>query len=115
MTSLSFGFCLSLAHELYPGWKIILTNADIYFNETLNLLKDYDLTNKLLAITRWQVKPDGTVTPYVGKDKTPTMCSQDTWIFSTPIHISEHYNIAIGSVHGDNLLAYYARHPDCSV
>jgi hypothetical protein len=105
----TFGFCFSLANELYPYQNIILSNADIFFNETLSLLKDYDLTGKLLAITRWQVNSDGTLTPYMRKNNIPALNSQDTWIFNTPFHVSEKYNIEIGTVHCDNLLAYYAR------
>jgi len=105
----TYSFCFSLANELYPDQKIILSNADIYFNDTLTLLEDYDLTNKLLAITRWQVNPDGTLMPYMRKHNIPSLNSQDTWIFNTPFHVSENYNIEIGTVHCDNLLAYYAR------
>ena len=57
----SFGYFFNLINNYYPDSKVILSNADIYFNETLRLLENYPLANKFLALTRWDVKEDGSI------------------------------------------------------
>lgn len=101
----SYGFVFDLVNRLYSGKKIILSNADIYFNETLNLLDDYDLTNKFLALTRWNVNADGSLTPYF---TTKTMYSQDTWIFKAPLKRLDDESMLLGTCGCDNRLAYQA-------
>ena len=81
----TYGYCFELANKLYPHCRIILSNADIYFNETLKLLDDYDLTNKFLALTRWNVLNDGSIKLYFAPDGKKSEFSQDTWIFKTPL------------------------------
>lgn len=65
----TFGDCIRLANELFPDQYVLLTNADIWFNDTLFKLKPHHLEKKLIALTRqhW-----------------PWNYSQDTWIFKTP-------------------------------
>src|SRR5205814_1982921 len=57
----------------------IVANADIFFDESLARLEGYDLTGKLLCVSRWDVQPDGSVKFFAQSD------SQDAWIFRTPI------------------------------
>src|SRR6478735_8373530 len=33
----------------------IITNSDIFFDESINLLNDQDLTKKFIALTRWDI------------------------------------------------------------
>ena len=37
----------------------MLSNGDIFFNETLQALDNYDLTGKMLALTRWSLTAAG--------------------------------------------------------
>jgi hypothetical protein len=104
----SFKYCFDLANKNYPNSKIILINADIYFNETLNLLMNYDLTNKFLPLTRWNVKNDGKLelfdigTPWNG-------LSHDCWIFQTPIRtIMETDIFKLGTWNVESIVSYYA-------
>ncbi len=105
----SYGFCFDLANKIFPDSKVILSNADIYFNETLNLLSDYDLTNKFLAITRWAILEDGRIEPYVDKQGKPNIFSQDTWIFKTPLKKFKNDAIEIGVPACDGRIAFQAR------
>jgi len=41
--------------------NVILSNTDIYFDESLELLNNYDLNNKVLCLLRHDVLKDGTV------------------------------------------------------
>lgn len=101
----TYGSMFDLINTYYAGKKIILSNADIYCNETLALLDNYDLTNTFLALSRWQVKPDGSLTPYF---TTPIMYSQDTWIFKAPIKKFTNDAIEIGTCGCDSKIAYQA-------
>lgn len=132
----SYARCFDLANTLYYGRKIILTNADIYFNNTLYALQDYDLTNKFLALTRWNVQEDGNLVPYrVPSHKgyvyiqkwsnrrkkyvtrrrrrwvgpTDITGSQDTWIFQSPIKKLESSAIKVGTIACDNRIAFIAQ------
>ena len=106
----SYGFCFDLANTLYPDRGIILSNADIYFDETLHTLEGYDLTNKFLALTRWEKDKNLTLNPYQKSKKGVVYhknCSQDSWIFTTPIKMFPRYcSISLGTPGCDNSLAY---------
>lgn len=86
--------------------KIILSNADIYFNDTLNLISNYSLENKFIALTRWEVQTDGSLEYYKGNQ--PGF-SQDTWIFESPIINFDLETIKMGTVACDNRLSYLAK------
>ena len=107
----TYGMCFALANDLYQNSNIILANADIFFNETLSLLDNYDLTNKFLALTRWNLHKDGSIQPYyiihhgVRREQ---HCSQDAWIFQTPFPKLLKDNIAIGVQACDMRIAYWA-------
>lgn len=101
----TYGYIFDLINKLYAGKKVIVSNADIYFNETLALLDNYDLTNTFLALSRWQVNADGSLTPYF---TTPIMYSQDTWIFKAPIQKFANDAIELGTCGCDSRIAYQA-------
>lgn len=101
----TYGSMFDLINKLYAGKKVIVSNADIYFNETLALLDNYDLTNTFLALSRWQVNADGSLTPYF---TTPIMYSQDTWIFKAPIQKFANDAIELGTCGCDSRIAYQA-------
>lgn len=104
----SYGFCFNVANRLYPNRKIILSNADIYFNETLTLLTGYNLTNKFLAITRWDITKDGRLEQNFWHGE-PVTCSQDVWIFNAPIKRFTKDHFQIGTQHCDGQIAYQAQ------
>jgi len=85
--------------------NVILSNTDIYFDETLELLDDYDLTNKVLCLLRHDVKKDGTVDIFRHFNE-PRWDSQDTWIFKSPLKIDIHeLNFSFGTLGCDNMFA----------
>ena len=98
----TYGDFFKIANEKYPSSKIIVANADIFFNETFEVLKNYDLTNKFFALSRWNVLNDGSLKMRKDKD------SQDAWIFSTPLRTFKNDNIMLGVVGCDPEIAYYA-------
>lgn len=105
----SFAYCFRKANNLYPESKVILSNADIYFNDTLKVLEDYNLHGKFLAITRKNVEFDGKLTEFPGAYRGKAEPSQDVWVFKTPMVIFPREDILIGLVHCEGEIAYAAR------
>lgn len=110
----TFNYCFTLANEQYANSKVIISNADIYFNNTLYLLSDYNLNNKFIALTRWNVTPTGSLKIFKQFDKNGnfradwTYYSQDAWIFQTPIQKFNYDAIALGTLYCDGMIAYQA-------
>ncbi len=104
----SFGFCFDLVNEFYPDSRIILSNADIYFDHSLHKLHSLDLTNVFLAITRWNVDRHGKIHQFRDK-KGPKTSSMDTWIFKTPMKRFKRDTIQLGTLHCDPIIAFRAK------
>lgn len=107
----TFGYCFNLINSLYAKSKIIISNADIYFNNTLCKLDNYDLTNKFLALTRWDVQKDGSIIlkhRTIGNQSVPASHAQDSWIFQAPIRKFNQDNFELGTNGCDNYIAFQA-------
>ncbi len=110
----TYEFCFNVVNQQYPHANIILSNADIYFNETLNLLQNYNLANKFLALTRWDVKSDGSLELFKQFTKegtfndTASYLSMDVWIFKAPIKQFKNAQFQMGTWACDGYIAYQA-------
>ena len=86
----------------------ILANSDIYLDNTIQNLREYNLNNKFLALTRIEKgdNKDNFVYMY------PSNNSQDTWIWKNKINVTyknEDYindGIILGKGGCDNMIAY---------
>ena len=67
------------ANGRLPGRRVIIANADIYFDQTLARLDGHDLAGQLLCLSRWDVQPDGSARFFEHP------ASQDAWVFQTPL------------------------------
>lgn len=105
----TYGMCFDLANRNYPNNRIILCNADIYFNDTLKQLQSYDLTNKFIALTRWNVQEDESIKPHTYTNGADAEYSQDVWIFKTPLKTFYEDTIQLGLPSCDGRIAYEAR------
>ena len=77
----------------------IIANTDIYFDDSLRLLKNIKLYNTCFALTRWDVWGDGRARLTELDD------SQDCWIFKGKInHIIGNYSFGVPGC--DNRLAH---------
>lgn len=85
------------------GRDVIIANANIFFDHTLARLTDYDLTNRLLCLSRWDVQAD------VGAQFFNQPMSQDAWIFRAPIR-EFRCDFHLGVPGCDNRLAWEAEH-----
>jgi hypothetical protein len=67
------------ANSRLRGRRVIIANADIFFDHTLARLDGYDLSGKLLCLSRWDVQADGSACFFDHPS------SQDAWVFQAPI------------------------------
>tara|TARA_B110000483_G_scaffold108484_1_gene132200 strand:+ start:360 stop:1037 length:678 start_codon:yes stop_codon:yes gene_type:complete len=85
--------------------NVILSNSDIYFDNTLELLKNEDFNNKMFCLLRYNVLIDGTkdIFRHFGE---PRSDSQDCWIFKSPLRINTNdLNFSFGTLGCDNMFA----------
>ena len=102
----TFNFLFELANTTYRGRKILLSNADIYFDQSLTLLDNYSLTGKFLSLTRWEVLASGKLFPVFLSG--PYVFGADTWIFNSPIEKFQDLNFGLGTPHCDFKIIYQA-------
>jgi len=97
------------ANQFPYNTKIIIANADIYFNTTLSLLENYSLEGKILALTRWNDDGKGSLSLYEWPQPKEGDGSQDAWIFKVPCIIKGINRISLGSRFCDSQLVSMAR------
>jgi len=82
----------------------MLSNADIYFDETLRFLPGVDFTNQIFALTRHNIMSDGRL-----EFMPPEYAhgSQDVWIFTTPVQLEKMFTTFFLGIPGcDHRIAY---------
>lgn len=111
-----FKFC----NDNLPNQKCIVSNTDIFFDNTIQEFSKTDFENKFFALTRWDIyqnqgnwyikyydypwmechKSDGTI----DEDESISTCdlSQDCWIFQSPIKLDERSKFLMGKPGCDN-------------
>lgn len=103
---LTFEQAFSYANDFDSSGKLIwvLSNADIFFNDTLSFVKRQNLNGVVYALTRHDVQPDGTL-----KLVPPEFAHgcQDVWIFQTPVQLGKLFTAFYLGVPGcDNRIAF---------
>ena len=79
----------------------IISNTDIYFNETLQLVKDYDWKKDIcFALCRWDAQVHGYPVHYNHRD------SQDCWIFYGAVNQMKGADFGFGICGCDNKIAF---------
>lgn len=109
------------SNQKFPNQKVIISNADIYFDDTLSLISNYDFENKLFSITRWNISDDNKIylqcrrNPFYPWKKVDisehiinpdlgNIKSIDSWIFQSPLEIDFSCDIELGTYKCDSLL-----------
>jgi hypothetical protein len=83
----------------------ILSNSDIYFNETLHKINSISLHNRLFALLRYDEDIDGKKHLF-SRHNLPRTDSQDSWIFRSPLKIDIHrLDFSMGTLGCDNIFA----------
>ncbi len=101
--------CFDLANAQYHKKRILLSNGDIYFNETLSKLVGYNLRKKFLVLTRWETNKDGSLSKQYGWHGKALTCSQDVWVFDTPLREFSNAHIKLGILGCDCAIAKQAQ------
>jgi len=91
----------------YVGETCIIANSDIFFNDTLKHLENFNLENLFLCLTRYDLKLDGSLV-FINEDF--MMRSQDVWIFKSPVPtvLVERSKFHLGTNACDNMISRIA-------
>lgn len=111
----TFRLLFDFVNSQYAGEDIIICNGDIYFDDTLGLLNGFDLSNKFIALSKWDVLPNGQLESHPWYDfgvPERGWGSHDVWIFHSPITNFDTRGIALGTAYCDPYICYcaYAAH-----
>lgn len=98
---ITFKDAFLFADKLEESSLKIFSNNDMSFDNTLNLLNNYDMDNKCLALTKYEVY---SYQPYKYKFYSYPL-SQDVWIFKKIKYITS-LNIPLGYLGCDNRLIF---------
>jgi hypothetical protein len=83
-----------------PGDVSVIANSDIYFDNQLGLFKNWGLPERcVVALSRWDVAPDGSASLFDRND------SQDTWIVRGTVR-GVHGDFPIGVPRCDNRILF---------
>ena len=100
---LRFYDAFNYVNTYYKNNIIIVANLDIFFDNNINKLKDYDLINKFFSISRYDLKEDYNFNgnneiqkfTHEGSQGNPCIDSHDAWIFKSPIKMTPKLNTFI--------------------
>lgn len=81
----------------------IISNTDIYFDSTLNLINDGNTKNTLFCISRWDVLSNGEL-----KFTSSPIVSQDCWVFKSPLPI-KNTAFHLGTLGCDSKISFLAK------
>jgi hypothetical protein len=106
---LTYQYYINYATNNIPeGDIVVLSNADIFFDESITKVKDINLSDKVLALTRFcpyhghWIDEHGRVTLYHNHNR-----SQDVWIWKNTLQMLKgDYNFKLGTLGCDNKIAY---------
>lgn len=89
---LTFNDAVLYANEHLQGETVIVSNADIYFDDSLQNINKLNLDDKTIVCNlRWENK-----NKLFCKNGEPRSDSQDFWIFKSPLNINFPYQIPFG-------------------
>lgn len=104
-------------NECIPNTTCILANADIFTDESLDLLVHLDFTNNVLALNRYEFDSEETASLLYGSEinyknskllsnNSPSPFGQDAWIWNTSKMPTKDTDFTLGSWTCDNRIAY---------
>lgn len=84
----------------------IIANSDILYDDSLSLIADKDLKNKLLCLSRRNYNNETKDYELITWDNgTPQFFSADSWIFETPFNYTIRDDVRLGTMHSEPFLA----------
>lgn len=112
---LTYNYAFNYVNKIDPLSKCIwiLSNADIYFDETLRFLEWANLDRVVYALTRYDVQDDGSL------KSIPSALAhgcQDVWIFRAPVLVDKMFSsFCLGIAGCDHRIAYEFTEIGCAV
>ena len=97
----TFEDSFKIGNTLQKDTIVIISNNDISFDDTLNVLNKINLNNTVICLGRRSHKKSNKLEYF-----TKIGLSQDSWIFKTPIRIPNNTNFHFGTSGCDNHIAY---------
>lgn len=104
----TFENSFKIANTLQEGTIVIISNNDISFDDTLNILNKktkINLNNTIICLGRRSYKNSDKLEYWTKKG-----LSQDSWIFKTPIRIPNNTNFHFGTSGCDHHIAYLLKY-----
>ncbi len=102
---LNFKKTIEFINKYLEDEIVILSNSDIYFNDTLFKLIDYDFSNKVLCLLRYNIIENNKLDIFRHFGE-PRADSQDSWIFKSPLKVNiNNINFNFGIPGCDNMFA----------
>ena len=97
---LGFDYAFSFINSTLIGQKCILANSDIFFDNSLSHLENFNLNNYFLTLSRYED---------TNKTQLASAWSQDAWIFTSPCRIDKNLcKFKFGTLGCDSKLNYLA-------
>ena len=106
--SLSFKFLFEFCNQNLLNETCVISNTDVFFDETLDNINIIDMSNNFLALTRWDLFVNngqwsmGFYDNIWRGDITTGQLSQDSWIFKSPIKVNDDSDFLMGKPGCDN-------------
>jgi LPS sulfotransferase NodH len=100
--NVSYKDMVDYANNRLNGKDVIFANADIYFDESIRLAMKFNLSNSVLALTRWNKEEYLDRNAQIWKRHS---WSQDSWVFRAPLDCNCN-DIKLGWIKCDNRFAY---------
>lgn len=84
----------------------ILSNSDIYFNNSISKINNKTIYNSFFSLLRYNEDLNGNLNIFTQYD-VPRNDSQDCWIFRSPLNINlDKINFSLGTLGCDSVFAY---------
>ena len=103
--NLYFNKAIEYINDYLCGEIVILSNSDIYFDNTLELLTNKFTEKIVYCLLRYEILENGKKDIFRHFDE-PRSDSQDSWIFKSPLEINlDDVNFSFGTLGCDNIFA----------
>lgn len=99
---------VDFCNDNLSGELCILSNIDIVFDDSLDLIHKIDMHNKLLCLTRWEHDLVGNWAANCLRKKQAGAGTQDSWIFRAPLPVYD-ADFTMGQMCCDNKFALLAK------
>jgi hypothetical protein len=111
----SFSFLFGYANQNYIGKKVVISNADIYFDNSLKKIDNKYLYNSLVSLNRYDLvnlieSKARMMKCGIEKKRRFYSFSADSWIFLSPIHVKISDVFLMGTMFCEKFINNFIQH-----